>query len=174
MAGERKKMAEPKWMAEAKKEFGTKEAAGAANNPRVVKFWEDAKLAFIKDDSTPWCAGFVNAMLERAGIRGTRKANARSFSTWGIAQAQPSYGSIVVLSRPPVAWQGHVGFVVSHDATTVTVLGGNQGDRVSHARFPKSRVVSYRWPMPAAGKPQEFPPPLPFSKSDAKDSRSEA
>ena len=32
---------------------------------------------------------------------------------------------------------GHVGFVVSFDATSVTVLGGNQSNRVSIATYPR-------------------------------------
>lgn len=137
---------EPVWLTNARAELGTTESPGVANNPKVLKFWEDAKLSFIKDDSTPWCAGFVNAILERSGVRGTRRANARSFLNWGVAHTEPRLGSIAILSRPPNPWQGHVGFVVSHDVDTVTLLGGNQGDKVSYARFKKSRVLGYRWP----------------------------
>lgn len=163
------KMAEPKWITEARKEVGTKEGPGAANNPKVVKFWDDAKLSFIKDDATPWCAGFANAMLERAGIRGSRKANARSFLAWGTGHSEPRLGSVCVLSRPPSPWQGHVGFVVAHDKDTVTLLGGNQGDSVSYSKFKKTRVVGYRWPADLA-----LPEPLAASSSTAEESKSEA
>lgn len=142
---------DPKWIELAKKEVGTKEGAGSANNPRVVSYWKDARLSWITDDATPWCAGFVNAMLERAGIKGTRKANARSFLTWGINvtngfRSTPYYGSIVVFSRPPSLWNGHVGFLIAHDKNNVLVIGGNQGDKVSYAVFPKSRVIGVRYP----------------------------
>lgn len=142
---------DPKWIELAKKEVGTKEGVGAVNNPTVVSYWKDAKLSWITDDATPWCAGFVNAMLERAGIKGTRKANARSFLTWGINVnsgflSNPYYGSIVVFSRPPSLWNGHVGFLVAHDEKNVLVIGGNQGDKVSYAIFPKSRVIGMRYP----------------------------
>jgi uncharacterized protein (TIGR02594 family) len=160
---------DPKWLAEARKELGTKEGPGSVNNPKVVKFWDDAKLSFIKDDATPWCAGFANAMLERAGLKGTRKANARSFMAWGVRQSEPRLGSVCVLSRPPSPWQGHVGFVVSHDKDTVTLVGGNQGDSVSYSKFKKTRVLGYRWPDGIAETE-----PLLFSDSVAAESKSEA
>lgn len=163
----------PKWLQLAEAEVGTKEGPGAINNPTVVGYWQSAQLAFIKDDATPWCAGFANAMLERSGVRGSRKAAARSFLNWGTKLDGPVLGAITVLNRPPSPWQGHVGFLASHDATTVTLVGGNQGDKVSYAKFPKSRVIGYRWP---ANPPITAPTPIPLeeSASDAAASASEA
>lgn len=142
------------WINEAKKELGTKEFSGSLNNPKIVSFWKDARLSWILDDATPWCAGFANAMLERAGYKGTRKANARSFLNWGINlnngfRSDPYYGSIIVFNRPPSLWNGHVGFLVAHDQNHVLVIGGNQGDKVSYAKFPKSRVIGVRMPEEA-------------------------
>lgn len=137
---------EPIWMINAKKELGTKEGPGSLNNPKVVSFWKEAGLSWIKDDATPWCAGFVNAMLERSGIKGTRAANARSFSKYGDNCDSHYYGSIIVFSRPPSLFNGHVGFLVAHSATHVLVIGGNQGDQVSYAKFPKSRIIAKRFP----------------------------
>jgi len=149
-------MAAPSWYNRALGYVGTKETPGSASNPVIVDFWKLAKLAGIKDDSTPWCAGFVNAMLERSLIRGTRSAAARSFEHWGTGLHEPALGCIVVLSRPPSSWQGHVGFYAGETETQVRILGGNQGDSVSFALFNKSRVLGYRWPievdLPRTGK----------------------
>jgi uncharacterized protein (TIGR02594 family) len=163
----------PKWLTLAIAEVGTKEGSGSSNNPRVVNYWESAKLAWINDDATPWCAGFANAMLERAGIKGSRSAVARSFLKWGTKLNGPVLGAVTVLSRPPNPTQGHVGFLASHDAKTVTLVGGNQGDMVSYAKFPKSRVIGYRWP---ANPPITTPNPVPLeeSESGAANSSSEA
>jgi hypothetical protein len=41
---------------------------------------------------------------------------------------------------------GHVGFLLSEDADTYHILGGNQSDTVNVARIAKSRFVGARWP----------------------------
>lgn len=134
------------WYQLALKHLGTKEVPGAGNNPVIVDFWKSAKLAWIRDDKTPWCAGFVNAMLERCQIRGSRSAAARSFEFWGRGLPVPALGCIAVLKRPPNPWQGHVGFYAGESGTHICILGGNQGDAVTFAMFPKSRLLAYRWP----------------------------
>lgn len=99
-------MTEPRWLQFARGEVGVKEAPGAANNPRVVKYWFDGGMPWIKDDATAWCSGFVNAMLARAGFNGTAKPNARSFQGWG-REVGPMLGAVVVLSRPQIG-RAHV------------------------------------------------------------------
>lgn len=60
----------------------------------------------------------------------------------------PAYGCIAVFNR---AGGGHVGFVVGRDrAGNLMILGGNQGNKVSIARFAKDRVVAYIWPSNGA------------------------
>lgn len=101
---------------------------------------------------TPWCAGFVDAMLIRAGERPLRTLWARDFLKYGTATQQPAPGDIVVLTRGPV--NGHVGFfhrfVQTKDGKWyVAVLGGNtetltdQGS-VNIGYFPIERVLGYR------------------------------
>lgn len=146
----------PAWYVRAMSYLGTKEIAGAAHNPVIVDFWKSAKMAGIKDDDTPWCAGFANAMLERSGVTGTRAGNARSFERWGTGLQEPSLGCVVVLKRPPSPWQGHVGFYAGETDTHIKILGGNQNNSVSFGMFPKSRLLGYRWPiemdLPRTGK----------------------
>jgi uncharacterized protein (TIGR02594 family) len=137
----------PRWIDVAKQYLGTAEVKGAKHNPRILKWWAAIRAPFT-DDETPWCAAFVGGVLEECGIRSSRSASARSYSGWGLPLSNPALGCVVVFWRgSPTGWSGHVGFVVGKDAAgNLMVLGGNQGDKVTIAAFPASRVVGYRWP----------------------------
>lgn len=95
-----------------------------------------------------WCAAFVNSVLRVSGIEGTDSNLARSFVNWGEEADEPEIGDIVVFSRPPVDWQGHVGFFIN--SVTIDgveyyrVLGGNQSDSISIDLYPVSRLLSIR------------------------------
>lgn len=155
---------EPLWLSHARGEIGTKEFPGAPDNPSIIKYWNDAGLANVADgqDEVPWCAAFVGSMLKRANQQGSGKANARSYETWGRKLNSPVLGCVVVFSRPPTAWQGHVGFYIGTDRAKrlVQVIGGNQSDAVSVASFSLDRVLGYRWPVSVSLIP-EWVGPLP-------------
>lgn len=156
------------WIAEARKYIGVTEAPGEANNPEVVQFFKDIKRSGIKDDSVPWCAAFVGAVLEHCGIESTRFEGALSYRNWGKPLTKPAYGAIVVMQRDG---GGHVGFCVGADKTgQIMVLGGNQNDAVNIRAFSPSRIVNWRWP-----KESPIPAfrPLPFYL-DSQESTSEA
>ena len=140
-------MSEPKWLTLARAEIGTLEKPGEGDNPKILQYAKDAGIAsIINHDSVPWCAAFVGAILTRAGIIPSGKANARSYDEWGKNLRAPVKGCVVVLTRPPVQWQGHVAFLVGCSDMHIQLLGGNQGDKVSLASFPRNRVSSFRWP----------------------------
>jgi uncharacterized protein (TIGR02594 family) len=157
---------EPSWLSAARAEIGVREFAGAPDNPRIIKYWNDAGLANVADgqDEVPWCAAFVGAMLARSSIPHSGKANARSYETWGRKLNSPALGCVVVFSRPPHAWQGHVAFYLGSNQRggLVQVIGGNQADSVSIASFHMDRVVAWRWPASQLIKP-EWVGPLPAS-----------
>lgn len=133
-----------KWVNIAKEFIGLKEIKGEKDAPEIVKMWADIKNSGIKDDETPWCAAFVGACLENAGIKSTRSGGSKSYLTWGDKLDEPIYGCIVVFSRNG---GGHVGFVVGKDQNgNIMVLGGNQSDAVNIKPFKKDRVVGYRYP----------------------------
>lgn len=48
----------------------------------IIKFLKGGGAA-VNPSDTPWCASFVNAVLERSGSKGTRSATAGSFAKWG-------------------------------------------------------------------------------------------
>lgn len=148
----------PPWFKWALGEVGVREVPGKGSNPRILAYRKMAKIPIDGDDSEiAWCSVFCGAALEQCGIRGTRSAAARSALTSPamVELKTPVLGCIVVLARPGSKWQGHVGFYRGETADSVYLLGGNQGDSVSIAPFPKDRVLGYRWPagvpVPATG-----------------------
>lgn len=139
--------------------LGTEEWPGAKHNPTISGFFAGSGNAQIQDDETAWCAAFVGAVLAQVGLHGTGKLNARSYLTWGVAvpirDARP--GDVCTFWRgSPSAATGHVAFLVRFDGTDkVIVRGGNQGDKVSDAAYPVSRLLAVRRAVatPDKGRP---------------------
>lgn len=146
--------ATPPWLAAARALNGTREAAGAANNPTILgwaKRLGTKVLGMVYNaDSVPWCGLFVAHCMHEAGIAPAPIAvRAKAWASWG-ARLRPERlapGAVLVFERPG---GGHVGFYVGEDATAYHVLGGNQGDRVSIMRIAKDRLVASRWPTGVA------------------------
>lgn len=137
---------EPAWLVHARSWIGTSERRGRAADPGILAFYRDAGHPEISDDSVAWCAAFAGACLARSGIVPTGSLRARSYLDWGRPLDVPRRGAIAVLSRGSSPALGHVGFLIEARSDKVLILGGNQGDKVSIAAFPRSRVLSYRWP----------------------------
>ena len=97
---------------------------------------------------TPWCAGFMNAVLANTGWESTGSLRARSFLNYGTKTTEPDQGDIVVLRRGRDNWSGHVGFFMGYeyyDGTKyVKVLGGNTERKVDIGYFPVNRVLGFR------------------------------
>lgn len=159
---------DPKWYREAESYIGLKEIHGSQHAPLILKMWTAIRAPFTNDE-TPWCAAFVGACLEWAGIRSTRSPRARSYETWGVPMKEGAIGAVLVFSRGKGA--GHVGFYAGEDTGAYHVLGGNQGDAVNISRLPKSRLVAIRWPLmepfPTSGKKVVVGKKLPTSKDEA-------
>lgn len=141
------------WMDVARSLIGLSEIKGPRHESRIVAMWDAIHCAWFKDDETPWCAGYVGACLERAGIRSSRSAAARSYEKWGVdprpfgTVAEIPYGAIVVLSRAGAgAGSGHVGFYCGPSGSGFALLGGNQNDAVRISSYLWSRIVAVRWP----------------------------
>lgn len=165
-------MSDPKWVVEARKYLGMTEVKGPRHAPFILDLWQRIGLA-IREDETPWCAGFVGGVLESVGIRSSKSAAARSYLKFGVPLNKPAYGCIVVFWRgSPSGWSGHVGFLVGKDKhDNLMILGGNQSDAVTIAPFSQSRVLGYVWPgvMPY---PERYN--LPVLHSDGRVSTNEA
>lgn len=139
----------PIWMRQGMKEVGFHEVGVNRGIERYIELGKSGQLG------DPWCAIFVNAMLEFAGVTGSRSAAAYSFEVNRnfIRLDGPAYGAVVTMWRdnPRKAGQqgnGHVGFYIGEGPEGVILLDGNDGDGV-RISAPKSRirVVGYYWPM---------------------------
>lgn len=136
---------EPPWLTIARGELGAKEIYGGQHNKRIVEYHQTTTLK-ATDDETPWCSSFVNWCIIKAGLKGTNSAAAISWANWGksVPLANAQLGDIVVFSR---TGGNHVGFYISHDASAIRVLGGNQSDEVNIATFSRARFLSLRRPV---------------------------
>jgi uncharacterized protein (TIGR02594 family) len=139
----------------AKSHLGEREIAGSQHNPFIVDCFKEIG-ATPRNDETAWCAAFAGAMLKRSGmacLEGDAGLTARGYLNYGHAIDEPEEGCLVVFWRvKPNSWQGHVAFVESWTATTLTIVGGNQSNAVTRMTVartgPKSQVLGYRRPAP--------------------------
>lgn len=136
------------WIKTAARHLGQHELAGASqNNEFIVSCLADVGLPH-QPDETAWCAAFVHRALSEAGIKGTGRANARSYLSWGRVLPDPELGCVVIFARPPDPSQGHVCFFLADLGQVLVVLGGNQGNSVSVECRPRDKILGYRWPAP--------------------------
>lgn len=147
----------PPWMAHAWACFGVREFKGRASNDAVLQMYKDAGHEAIVDDAVPWCAAFVGACLKRAGASGTGSLRARSYLQWGSQRDAPEYGAVAVLSRGKNPALGHVGFIVGETDRHVFLLGGNQSNAVSVAKYNKARLLAVRSVAPNAERSVSTP-----------------
>lgn len=127
--------------------LGLDEWPGAKHNPQILGFFEDVGHGWVKDDETAWCAAFVGSVLAQVGLPHSGKLNARSYLDWGrdVPVRDARAGDVVVFWRgSPTSWQGHVAFLVRFEGNQVIVRGGNQGNKVSDAAYPISRLLGVR------------------------------
>lgn len=143
------------WLRHAWRVLGASERRGAAAEPRIVACFRDAGHPEITSDEIAWCAAFVGACLQRAGIEPTGSLLARSYLAWGARCDPPRPGAIAVLSRGADPTRGHVGFLLDIDEDGVVLLGGNQSDAVTVERYPRARLLDLRWPQAAEASPQD-------------------
>ena len=130
--------------------LGMRETPGAASNPRVLELYALAGHPEIKDDAVAWCAAFVGACAVKAGFAGSNSLAARSYLNWGqrLDTTKPlPRGAVLVFRRGDSAWQGHVCLLLSDDGATLLVIGGNQSDAVTIARFSRGALIGARKPL---------------------------
>lgn len=135
-------MNKPNWIKVAESELGVTEIPGAEDNPRVIEY--HSTTGGFRDDETPWCASFVNWVMNKAGQGGTGSAMAMSWAKYGKKVDKPAYGAIAVLSYG--GGKGHVGFVVGKKGGNVLLLGGNQSNMVKISAFSTSKIHAYVFP----------------------------
>lgn len=141
----------------ARQYIGIRELPGGRHNPLVVG-WLQMFGSWIQDDETAWCGAFAGFVAFSQGftLPGPQKwapLRARYWMTAGapVPLVQASGNCVVVFSRGRWApgpdelnAPGHVAFYESQDDTHVSVIGGNQKNRVSIARYPLGQVLGVR------------------------------
>jgi len=133
--------------------IGMREIAGEKNNGFIV--WAHSLCGFDGADEVPWCSSFLNALAWMLRLPRSKSAAARSWLTVGtpvaLADAVPGF-DVVIFKRGSgpqpgpevISAPGHVALYAGRDGDAVLVLGGNQGDAVTVARFPSSNVLGVR------------------------------
>ena len=135
---------------------GMKEVPGQKDSPMIL-----AMLKLDGDwpehDEVPWCSAFVNFVAWLLRLPRSKSLAARSWLKVGrpVLDHEARVGwDVVVLMRgggnqpgPEVTSgaPGHVGLFAGWETSDrVLMLGGNQGDQVSVASFPRERILGIR------------------------------
>jgi uncharacterized protein (TIGR02594 family) len=140
---------EPSYLTAARRDIGLREVKGPKHAGRIVQMLQRLG-AWWRDDETPWCGVAVASWLSEAGYPIPKHYyRALAWADYGDGLALPRQGAIAVLTRKG---GGHVALVTgaTPDYKHVRLLGGNQGDAVSEAWFPASRITAYRVPPGAS------------------------
>lgn len=143
-------------LAVAKTYLGTEEVAGSNSNPAIIAMLREV-APWATSDEIPWCSAFLFEIALRLGLpRPDRSiaARARSWLTVGepveLFEARPG-NDVVILKRgrsqagaEVINAPGHVGLFSARMPGQVELLGGNQGDSVSMARFLQADILGVR------------------------------
>lgn len=156
-----------RWLDIARQDIGQRETLGPNDSPWIRTMLSKLRATWLLGQ--PWCGGAVAHWMRAAGFQAIPKHwyRARAWADWGQPLSYPAQGCIVVLSRQG---GGHVGLLEGEDsAGRLLILGGNQGNAVNVAAFPRARVVAYRWPPG-----ESLPPFVVLASGSAAVSTSEA
>ena len=120
----------------------------AKNNKKELK-----SLMAVDPTKVPWCAGFTNSILDKAGFSSPNNLLASSYHKYGVKvkkTEEPQPGDIVITKRNGGS-NRHVAFYYGsyHDKGIkyIQMLGGNQNNGVNIKPVPASKVVEYRRPV---------------------------
>lgn len=134
--------------------IGTKEVRGKVDNPQIMAML-NLDNAWPEHDEVPWCSAFANYVCWLLRLPRSKNLRARSWLLVGeaVEELDAEVGSDVVIIKRGSGDQpgpevieapGHVGFFAGVDGDFIHMLGGNQGDGVSVARFPRDQLLGIR------------------------------
>jgi uncharacterized protein (TIGR02594 family) len=132
---------------------GVREVPGTKHHPLILAMLQ-LDDSWPVADEVPWCSAFVNFIAWLIRLPRSKSLTARSWLTVGksIGLADARVGFDVVILRnmagapgPEVLdAPGHVGLYAGQEGGGIMVLGGNQSDSVSVARFASDRLIGIR------------------------------
>lgn len=131
--------------------LGTREVPGSRSHAQIQQWINEAATWLDQDDSkTAWCGCFRGhlGIITATGVP-REHFRAASWAKWGeaVGLKRPDLweqGDTIVMTRPG---GNHVCLFHGIDpknAGRIECLGGNQGDAVSIASFPLSRITIVR------------------------------
>ena len=134
-------------------QLGVAETPGVDATPAILRYFERIGRPDVVSDEVAWCGGFVGYVCLEAGvdtsaIKPHEALLARSYLRIGveIPLDAPRFGCLAVFRRDSAGpHAGHVGFVIGWTATHIMLLGGNQGNKVSAAPYPRADLLGLRW-----------------------------
>jgi uncharacterized protein (TIGR02594 family) len=138
------------------------EASGVkegTDDAKIKSYFLDTDFGPVgANDPVPaWCGAFAAHCMKQSGDPTVAAsvpkgaAAAASWKSWGAdlqSQSEIPRGAVVVLSPGEGSGgHGHVGFFLnfSPDKKNVTLLGGNQSNKVGETPFLASRIAAVRW-----------------------------
>jgi uncharacterized protein (TIGR02594 family) len=145
------------WMAVARQDEGVTQGRDDA---KIKSYFLDTDFGAVAANAAvpAWCGAFAAHCMKQSGNPTVAAsvpkgaATAINWKTWGADVPSQSDtvppGAVVVLSPTAASGgHGHVGFFLGFDANkkNVTLLGGNQSNKVGETPFPASRIAAIRW-----------------------------
>lgn len=134
--------------------IGVKELPGKKDNPFIMSMLK-LDNSWPENDEVPWCAAFCNYVAWLLRLPRSKSLRARSWLRVGTpihpADAQQGF-DVVIFKRGSgeqpgpevIEAPGHVAWFSAQYDNQVYVLGGNQGNSVSVANYPLTRVLGVR------------------------------
>lgn len=139
-------MTEPKYLTYARSFIGQREIGATNKAPFIFNMAKKLNVLWLYGQ--PWCGMFVADCLDKFKYPIPKHFyRAKAWLDYGTEIDEPCHGCIVIFDRKG---GGHVGFAVGKDnAGNLLVLGGNQGNAVSIAKFniKDRKPVGYRLPQ---------------------------
>jgi uncharacterized protein (TIGR02594 family) len=138
------------WMEVARAELAHTDLPAKQTSARIAAYYQTTRLSASRDE-TAWCAAFVCFCLERAGLRSTHSALARSYEAYGVP-GDGSLGDIAVFwTGSADAVRGHVAFVERIEGDRIWCLGGHQAatgqDSVCVRAYARAQLIGFRRPI---------------------------
>lgn len=144
-------------LALAQRYLGTRERPGVADEPFIRAWLQQAGFGAEAHDEIPWCGAFCGHItwlldLPRpVGLIARARAWIRVGYPVDLEAAQPGWDIVIfsrgILPQPGpeiIDAPGHVAFFASLLGSSVGVIGGNQSDAVTFAKYDRTRVLGVR------------------------------